>query len=285
MSQRMRWLLALTVSAAFLGLLSPVTAGETRKPAAESLNDLNLEVEALQTLHALQATRPQMQKLRSLARQTADKPPVREAAKASEKFRKSLAELRDALAANRDDERINKLTDKLDQLRNADKPELDDDIDITEEAREQAPKLLRMLTAGQVAGYLGSYADTIGDPLGRIQEALEKVRGLKDKEWKETRDQVCEDVGELVAGLDGDKATEVSDRVRQLLIMARGLRDEEFKKERPGLERMARRIVGDLGPTDVLRHVMERHLAELLSNPRLSAALEARLKSETVRKR
>ena len=37
-------------------------------------------------------------------------------------------------------------------------------------------------------------------------------------------------------------------------------------------------IVGDVGPTEVLRHLVEHALAELLSNPRLEAALAERLK-------
>jgi len=278
MSHRIAWLRALVAAAACLGVLPPATAGEPRKPSNQALNDLNLEVEALQTLHALQATRAQMQKLRRLAKETADKPPAREAAKVSDRFRKTITDLRDALVANRDEERINQLNDKLEQLRDKEQPELDDDIDITDAARDEVPGVLRALTPAQVAGYLGANADTIPDPLGRIEEALGKVRGMKEKEWKETRDQVGEDVGQLLAGLDMDKAEQVKADVGQLLIVARGLKDEDFKKERPGLLKKARRIVGDLGPIDVLRHVMERHLAELLSNPRLGAALDARLK-------
>jgi len=285
MSSRGVWLVLGVGAVAWLGLLSAGAADPGRQRGPQSLNDLGLEVGALQTLHALRATRAQMEGLQKVARETADRPPARTAGKASAKFRKTLAELRDALAANRDEDRINRLNDKLDQLRSAEKPELDDNMEITDEAREQAPRVLRMLTAAQVAGYLAGYADTMPDPLGRIQEALAKVRGLKEKDWKETRGQVGDEVGELVAGLDVDKAAEVSAQVGQLLIVARGLRDEEFKTQRRELERKAGRIVGDLGPTDVLRHVMERHLAELLSNPRLEAALEARLKSEVVRKR
>ena len=58
----------------------------------------------------------------------------------------------------------------------------------------------------------------------------------------------------------------------------RALKDDEFKKERPELEKTARQIVGEVGPLDVLRHAVERSLADLLSNPRLAAAIDARLK-------
>ncbi len=60
--------------------------------------------------------------------------------------------------------------------------------------------------------------------------------------------------------------------------LARALKDEEFKAERPELEKMAGEIVGNLSPLDVLRHVLAQDLAELLSNPRLVAAIDARLK-------
>ncbi len=50
----------------------------------------------------------------------------------------------------------------------------------------------------------------------------------------------------------------------------------EFKAQRDDLDKEARKVVGDVGPTDVIRHYMERALAELLSNPRLGAAVEAR---------
>jgi hypothetical protein len=63
-----------------------------------------------------------------------------------------------------------------------------------------------------------------------------------------------------------------------LLIQVRALTEEEFKAQRPELEKMARAIVGDLSPLDVLRHALVQDLAELLSNPRLAAAIDARLK-------
>ena len=107
---------------------------------------------------------------------------------------------------------------------------------------------------------------------------MNKVRGLKDEQWKQLRDEVSEEVARLVAGLDTEKAGHVSDRVVQLLIQVRALKDDEFKKERPELEKTARQIVGEVGPLDVLRHAVERSLADLLSNPRLAAAIDARLK-------
>ena len=101
---------------------------------------------------------------------------------------------------------------------------------------------------------------------------------MKDKEWKQLRVDVSEEVGNLTAGLDADKASKISDQVVQLLIQARGLKDDEFKKQQAELEKSARQIIGNVGALDVVRHVLERSLAELLSNPRLAMAIDARLK-------
>ena len=56
------------------------------------------------------------------------------------------------------------------------------------------------------------------------------------------------------------------------------LKEEDFKAQRKELEADATKLVGDLGTMDVLRRVVEHGVAELLSNPRLGAAVEARLK-------
>ena len=109
-------------------------------------------------------------------------------------------------------------------------------------------------------------------------EALEKVRPLNPEQWKAAREAVAEEVSRGVAGLDSDKAGQLNDKVVQLLIHARALKDEDFKTERPELEKMARAIVGNVTSLDVLRHVLAQDLAELLSNPRLVAAIDARLK-------
>jgi hypothetical protein len=140
--------------------------------------------------------------------------------------------------------------------------------------------VLRKFSARQVAQYAGSTAATIGDPLERLLDALGKVRGVPAKDWKDFRSQVSEEVAWLVAGIDADKSARVNDQVVQLLIKARGPKDEDFKKQRPALEKEAREVVGNLGPFDVLRNVTEHDLALLLSNPRLAAALDARLKAK-----
>ncbi len=104
------------------------------------------------------------------------------------------------------------------------------------------------------------------------------MRDPRQVDLKQVRDEVSEEVGRLAAGLDVDKAGQISDQVVQLLIQARALQEQEFKKRQPQLEKEARQIVGEIGPVDVIRHVVEQALAEMLSNPRLTAAIDARLK-------
>jgi hypothetical protein len=242
-----------------------------------SLNDLSMEVAALQAFHQLQLSPAQLETLRKFAKDAATEPASREAGKASADFRRTLTALRNALVDD-DDELIDQLEEELDELRESEKPELEISIEITETARERAPELLSLLRPRQIASYLASHADEIPEPVERILEALAKVRDLDAKEWKQLRETVSDEVGRGVAGLDVDKASQVGDKVIQLLIHARALKAEEFKAERAELEKTAREIVGNLGPLDVLRHALIGDLAELLSNPRLLAALDARLK-------
>lgn len=247
-------------------------------PAPRSLVALSREVEALRTLYALRLTRGQLEHLRELAPETVARPPADDTVEVSAALRKTLGELREALARADDDDRIGKLYDRYDELLSDEDAPLEGPVEYTEEAAEQAPSVLDMLTPAQVAGYLGGIADEVADPRQVVLEALAKARGVPAAEWAEARDAVASQVSRLAAGLDDDKARRIHDQVAQLLIVARGLREEEFKRERSSLEQKGLQIVTDAGPAEVLRHVMEEALAELLSNPRLPAALNARLR-------
>ena len=114
---------------------------KAEKPDAglADLGDLNAEVVVLQVLDALDATDEQLARLARLAPTTMQKPPPRKFVKASEKFRKTLRALRDALL-KKDDEKIDAALATLDEL--GKKEMLDfDDVEITDEARKNAPAL------------------------------------------------------------------------------------------------------------------------------------------------
>ncbi len=264
------------------GLCQALAGAATLSPPADppSLNEMEMEVDALYVLYQFQFTPEQLRNLQKLARETADDLGVRQAAKASDDYRKTLAALRDALVKADDGDKIAELQEKLDELTAKEKPELDVATEITDAARKRAPEVLRQLSARQVAGYVSIFGDTFPDPREELLGALDKVRGLDDEAWKEFRAQLSEEVGRLVAGLDADKATQIGDKVVQWLIEVRSLGEAELKAQRADLEKKARQIVGDSHPFEVMRHSVELALAELLSNPRLEAAVAARLKAK-----
>jgi hypothetical protein len=244
------------------------------KPAeAPDIADLNLEVTALQVLHHLQPTPAQLKRLARLARSTASSPPRKEI-KVSDKFRQKLTDLRDALAGGGDDEKIDELFEALDKLREKEEPDFDE-VEVTDEARKEAPGLLRDFGARQVVGYLAAVADEFPDPTERLLAALERSRKLRGQEWRNLRDDVAYQVGWLLAGLDSRAETKVREQVAKLLTDAYRLEDKEFKARQSELEKQVRALTARAEPTDVVRHFMQRTLAELLSNPRLGVALAA----------
>jgi hypothetical protein len=128
-----------------------------------------------------------------------------------------------------------------------------------------------------VAQYVVNLGD-IEDPRERLSQALVKVRSMSAERWESYRQELADEVSRHVSGLDLDRGLKISDQVIQLLIVARSLKEAEFKTQRPELEKKIHEIVGDLGPTRIIRHVAEYGLAELLSNPRLLPAIQARLR-------
>ena len=272
--------LALWAACGFLvGFAACVEAPRAEGKGVEGdVNVLSMEVVALQALHQLQATPAQLEELKRLAAATAEKVGPRRQVEVSDKFHKTLAQLRDALVEGKD-ERIDELNRTIDGLREKEQPELDDFTEISDSARREAAALLRRFSARQVAGFLADYADDFPDPVEMLTGACQEVRKLSGREWGGLRDDVAEQVGWLVAGLDGDAEEQARDRAAALLTRARQMSEKDFKKQRPELEKAARELAAKVGPTDVHRHFMEHALAELLSNPRLGAAVEARLKA------
>jgi hypothetical protein len=234
-----------------------------------------MEVSALQILHHLNVTPPQLTTLRKIAKESAANKQDLKPGKGSDKLRAALQDMHKALLEKKED-KIDNLAEKLNGLREEETPDLDD-VDLTETARRRAPEALRLLGAPQVAGYLAGLVDEVEDPHTRLKSALSEVRGMSADKWKEFRADFGDEIARLVAGVDSDKSEKISDEVIQLLIVARSLPDADFKTQLPELEKTAHKIVGDLGPFQVLQNVMENVMAALLSNPRLVAAIDARL--------
>lgn len=259
-----------------IGLLGPLPAADTKKETKAELSDLSLEVEALQLLYQLDLSPRQMEALAKIAKDTA--PPARERkpGKGSEKLRTLLTDLRSALRKN-DASKIDDLADKLDELKDKESPSLDDSIEITDEAKKRAPEALRLLTARQMNEYLNIYEE-IQDPAASVRDALKKGLKSPSKDWTTLRDETAAEVGWLVGGFDKDKVAKVTEQTSTFLDKAHAWKEEELTKRQPDVEAAVQEIMGDVGPAEVLRHIVEHDLAEQLSNPQMQAALEARLK-------
>jgi hypothetical protein len=257
----------------------PVARAPARKKIDRSarldLEMLHQEVMALQVLYYLDVTPAQLKLLAELAPSTAETPGPRKNIKLSARGRKTMTALRDALVANKDEERIAELDTAVDKLLEKEAPDFDE-VEISDEARKQAPPLLRRLSARQVAGYIAVYSALVRDPGELLEDALKQSRELRGAKWRELRDNVGDQVGWLVAGLNADAEAQVAARAKALLGKASRLSEKEFARQRKDLDGEARALVEKVTPTEVLRNFMERELAVLLSNPRLGAAIRAR---------
>jgi hypothetical protein len=260
-------------------LLAPARAADDPKADKElSLSELSLDVEALQVIYALRLTNDQLKAVKPLAAKTAEPERKRKSVKASDEFRKVLTDLRAALIDANDDDKIGELEDDFEVLMENGKVKLDNSFDVTQGARQATPGVLKLLTADQLDAFYDSEADDTPEPLGYLTNALTEVRGLDKKKWNEKRDDIADNVAWAVAGLDEKKGDKINKKVVALLNKARAMSDEEFKKKNADLQKQAKLLVGTIARDLVLRHHAEHRIAEMLSNPRLAAVIQARLK-------
>jgi len=257
-------------------------------PPPADVNDLSMEVAALRTLYLLKAAADQTDHpgtyagIKSSLKDCAQKPRQRQVAKVSKNYRQVLAELRAAFIVNQAS-RINELSEQLDELTKDEQPELDDAVEITDQARKNAPRLLNWFDANRIAGYIAAYGKDFPDPWVLMYKATRlDGKGTKPtpEQWKETRAFVIREVGWQVGGLDLNRQQKVGEEVADLLDRAYALSEEELKRQGKaggGLRgELAKICKPAASPTDVIKHVLEQDVAEILSNPRLLPAMEAR---------
>jgi hypothetical protein len=255
-------------------------AGDTAPaPKVISLNSLSMEVNALQMLHQFNFDKNQLEKLHQWSEGSAQKEATRKAGKASKDCREKMLALRKAMQEAKDGDLIQKLNDDLNALREEEKPVFDDRVEVTPAARERAVEVYRLLKPNQLANYLGHIADEVADPTERLRDAMEQARAMNEEEWKEQRDEIAEDISQIIVGLDPVKSKATSEQVVALLERARGLAKDQFEKQQADLGKAARKISGEVSVEEVLRHHVELDLASLLSNPRLPQASRALAKS------
>lgn len=236
------------------------------------VGSLHAEVAALQVIRALRASPTQLEAIRTMAPKTMQEEPPRKLVKVSDRYRKALRGLREALLSG-DEEAIEDHFATVDELGEKERIELDE-LELTDEARKQAPKVVAGLSARQVAEYLVTVAN-FPDPFEEMAAALEASRELTGLRWEKYREEVAYLCGWLMTGVDAKKEAQAREAVSGLLNKSKRLSDREFRQQREALRKEARALVGGQGPTDVIRHYMERTVAELLSNHRLTAAVRA----------
>lgn len=269
------------------GLIQPLDTCSTgaRKEPVKPVSELSLEVAALQLLYDLQVTNSQLEKLGEWAKESASKARPRKDTEVTMEFRTKLVELHKALSQAVDGESIEKFIAEVGELREQENPVLDDRVEITPAARKRTVDFARLLKPSQAAALYTLDGDTIDDPRDKLVEAIEDVRSLETEEWKATRDMIAGDIARLVAGIDGKRYDRVHDDVIVLLVKSRKLDMDEFQEQRKDLEKEALKLVGNLGGVDFLRNYLEYQLAELLSNPRLAAAVKERLATPEPKKK
>ena len=238
-----------------------------------SLSQLSLEVSALQTLHRFQMTSEQLAALKKLTVETVPRNDTRMDGKGSEKVRKALADLRAALI-QKDDEKILDLEDLLSDTLGKEEADLDDHLRITPAAKKRAVELLHNLKPHQVAAFYASQIEELPDPDEELLGVLDIVGKLKDDQWKEVAENLADEISWQLGGSDSVRSRLVRERVDQYLKKVRSLNAKDLAAQRGELEKMVRQFISQFPSTAILHNYAEHHLAEMLSNPRLSAALE-----------
>ena len=232
-----------------------------------------MRVEALSTLNDLSPTREQLQALLKLATGVAGAA-VPEG-KLNKRYRGALEELEGALVSG-DGVKIDAAQEKVDDLEEKLTIADVDMPDPTEAARRRAGEAVKLFSAPQVAEFVASYAEDIADPVKTITDALELTRGAGDADFDELKNETVEQVAVLV---NGDPKGAVGAKVADILARARKMSDGEFKAKKGELEAEAKRVAGRADPVEVIRHWVSNSMAELLANPELTGAIEARLKA------
>jgi hypothetical protein len=250
-----------------------------RKSAADvtSLNDVSMEVDALLTLHHFQMSREQLATLRRWAADTMQKPTKRQPPRATPEYRRALLELYVALRDHAEDARIDELTEKLDDVAEDSDPDIDDDVELTPASRKRAPEAFALLNKQQVARFF-EHQEEPKDAKEMLRSAIDHAGKASDAEWKELSEEIISDLGNQRGGVEIDRARTAAGQLTSWLRMVRSLSDRERQQKRPELEKALMDLVDTVSPEQMRENLAMRALAELLANPRLVAAIDARSK-------
>lgn len=241
---------------------------------AEDLNLLYLEVEALRAIHILELTPKQLLGLLPLVKDASEAHRPREPVKGSAQFWPVYRELRVALAAGTD-ERITKLELKLDQLDDnlGGMPVFDARYELTSVAKKRVAEAMRHVGLSQVVAFTKRrrYWDLVA-PHQAINGRLKEFAYKTGRDWELTRDGIANNVAEVIAGLSEDKKKSSKAQLVALLDRWHGKQIET-----DALNHDVDQVIGEVSGADMLRNVLEIHLAHLLANPKAGDAIRARI--------
>ncbi|MDB5323536.1 MAG: hypothetical protein JWN40_5167 [Phycisphaerales bacterium] len=255
---------------------------ETQVALPADLNDLSMRITALETLYEFDFTAEQLNALRTLASDTAQKD-ARTVAKGNAKLLQGFKDLHAALLKG-DDDKIGELKDQLDELKDDDEVDLDDDVDPTDAARAKTPEFLKKVKASQIAAYLAVHAEELSDPAEQMIDSLNEQRSGDSDDPEGDAQDAADDIAHLVVGLDAAKGKEISDQVVAWFKGNRDLKEDEFAARKASLEESAKKIVGELPAMTVIGHWLDYEIATLLSNPQLPGAIDNTLFARAQRK-
>jgi hypothetical protein len=274
-------ILALTVATQSIAAPKKNSPHPRPSSADNAPNQMSERISALLTLHQLQVTREQLEVLQKIAPKTAAPVGEQKPLRIKQDLKHLMQEFHDALVAANNSDKIESLEEKYDGLVESEKVEFDDAYDTTEAASEKAEEFARSLTAAQVVSLISANQDDIKDPRVVLVETLSAGRTKTGADWEELRDTAADDVATLVAG---SKATDaLTEKYQHWLdewhkINAHKIDDAMFAHQFSDLMQAASKIVGPVAWHDVLQNWVESSIADLLSNPELSAAVNERLK-------
>ena len=247
--------------------------GESAGVGAD-LNAASMRVSALDAFYQLDLSAEQ---LKAFAANASPMTGERAAATGDKELAGLLEKLQGAILSHGEDSVIAGLRNQVIDHVNANSVELDDVIRPSAGARAAAKNVCNQLKATQVAAFLAMHADEVGDPMELFGRALDTIQsGKGDAEFSEgagdIEKQAAAQIGRLVAGMDDVREASVEKQVAELLKSAEVGSDADLEKKRGALEESARKIVGEVGPFEVVRHWMEERVAELLANPEMGRA-------------
>ena len=217
----------------------PSVPGMPAVPAPpEDTNDLCMEVNALRTLFLLRVTDStdedgsdavgahtpiaRLNALKNNFSGLAKKNAERDSADCSDAYRDLLVKLRAALLVE-DEDQAEVLDRKLKVLQEEELPDLDDEIAITDGARQKVADFIgKNVTAHQIVNYLNAYGKGLPNPRGLLISAM-RVRSqgngpkLSGDDWTKTREFTIREVSLQLGGVIEKQNGEYSTKIAELL--------------------------------------------------------------------